>query len=254
MIYLHKLFPLLVSPLAIILYFLLIGLFTRSRWPIVFVIIALIVFSNPIIAHFGKKYLEKDYPVIELENYPRVDSIVVLSGMLRSIKKLNGEIDYEFGEAVDRFEAGISLMKLGKSNSIIFTRGSLPWSVGVPEGDYLKTLAISRGVKSENIKLTLDVKNTDEEAEAISKLLGPNSSIALVTSAFHMPRAVKVFERRSFNIVPIAVDRRVGASNFTFLDFLPSGNAIAENSLFFRELIGRAYYYLIYFFTLHIKD
>ena len=94
--------------------------------------------------------------------------------------------------------------------------------------------------------MTPDVKNTDEEAEAISKLLGPDRSIALVTSAFHMPRAVKVFERRNFNIVPIAVDRRVEASNFTFLDFLPSGNALAENSLFFRELIGRAYYNLIY--------
>ena len=86
MIYLHKLLPLLISPLAIILYLLLISLFTKSRWPNVFAIIAMIVFSNPIIAHFGKKYLEKDYPVIELENYPRVDSIVVLSGMLRSIK------------------------------------------------------------------------------------------------------------------------------------------------------------------------
>ena len=246
MIYLHKLLPLLISPLAIILYLLLISLFTKSRWPNVFAIIAMIVFSNPIIAHFGKKHLEKDYPLIELENSPKVDSIVVLSGMIRSIKKVNGEIDYEFGEAVDRFEAGISLMKLGKSNSIIFTRGSLPWSVGVPEGDYLKTIAISRGVEPENIKLTPDVKNTDEEAEAISKLLGADKSIALVTSAFHMPRAVKVFERRNFNIVPIAVDRRVGAINFTFLDFLPSGNAIADNSLFFRELIGRAYYYLIY--------
>ena len=119
MIYLHKLLPLLISPLAIIFYFLLISYFTRSRWPGVCALISLIVFSNPIIAQFGKKYLEKDYPIIELKDTPKVDSIVVLSGMIRKIEKTNGEIDYEFSEAVDRFEAGMSLMELGKSTSII---------------------------------------------------------------------------------------------------------------------------------------
>jgi len=246
MIYLHKLLPLLVSPLAIILYFLIISYFTRSRWPSICAIISLIVFGNPIIAQFGKKYLEKDYPVIDLKDTPKVDSIVVLSGMIRSIEKTNGEIDYEFGEAVDRFEAGISLMKLGKSNTIIFTRGLLPWSVGVPEGEHLKSLALARGIDTNNIELTPAVKNTDEEAEAILRLLGSNNTIALVTSAFHMPRAIKVFEKRRLNVVPIAVDRRAGVGKLTLLDFLPSGNALAENSLFFREVIGRVYYTLIY--------
>ena len=246
MIYLHKLLPLLVSPLAIILYFLLISFFTKSRWPSICAIISVIIFSNPIVAQFGKTYLEKDYPVIELKNIPKVDSIVVLSGMIRNIEKTNGEIDYEFSEAVDRFEAGISLMELGKSTSIIFTREWLPWSVGMPEGEYLRSLAVARGINTNNISLTPEVKNTDEEAEAIFRLLGSNNTIALVTSAFHMPRAIKVFEQRNFNIVPIAVDRRAGVSKLTFLDFLPSGNAIAENSLFFREIIGRVYYALIY--------
>ena len=246
MIYLHKLLPLLVSPLAIILYFLLISFFTKSRWPSICAIISVIIFSNPIVAQFGKTYLEKDYPVIELKTIPKVDSIVVLSGMIRNIEKTNGEIDYEFSEAVDRFEAGISLMELGKSTSIIFTRGWLPWSVGMHEGEYLRSLAVARGINTNNIKLTPEVKNTDEEAEAIFRLLGNNNTIALVTSAFHMPRAIKVFEQRNFNIVPIAVDRRAVVSKLTFLDFLPSGNAIAENSLFFREIIGRVYYALIY--------
>ena len=246
MIYLHKLLPLLVSPLAIILYFLLISFFTKSRWPSICAIISVIIFSNPIVAQFGKTYLEKDYPVIELKTIPKVDSIVVLSGMIRNIEKTNGEIDYEFSEAVDRFEAGISLMELGKSTSIIFTRGWLPWSVGKSEGEYLRSLAVARGINTNNISLTPEVKNTDEEAEAIFRLLGSNNTIALVTSAFHMSRAIKVFEQRNFNIVPIAVDRRAGVSKLTFIDFLPSGNAIAENSLFFREIIGRVYYALIY--------
>jgi len=91
MIYLHKLLPLLISPLAIIFYFILISYFTRSRWPSVCALISLIVFSNPIIAQFGKKYLENDYPVIDLKDTPKVDSIVVLSGMIRSIEKTNGD-------------------------------------------------------------------------------------------------------------------------------------------------------------------
>ena len=70
-----------------------------------------LIFSNPIVANLGLKYLEKKYPISDLTEIKKVDSIVVLSGMLKLVELDNKKIIYEFSESVDRYEAGIQLMK-----------------------------------------------------------------------------------------------------------------------------------------------
>ena len=62
----------------------------------------------------------------------------------------------------------------------------------------MKEIAITNGISENNILLTENVENTDQEAKAIKKLLSEDKSkVLLVTSAFHMPRAQKVFEATS---------------------------------------------------------
>jgi uncharacterized SAM-binding protein YcdF (DUF218 family) len=47
------------------------------------------------------------------------------------------------------------------------------------------------------------VQNTDQEAKAVAKLLNKEvPNIILVTSAFHMPRAQKVFEAAGIVVSP----------------------------------------------------
>ena len=123
------------------------------------------------------------------------DAIVVLSGMVKPIKR-NSVVHYEFSEAVDRIFAGINLLKMGKAQKIILTRGKLPWSIGVPEGEFLAEFIQSQGIDPNRILLTEIVQNTNDEAKAISKMLPKNSEVILVTSAFHMPRAEKVFQNQ----------------------------------------------------------
>ena len=45
-----------------------------------------------------------------------------------------------------------------------------------------------------SILLTDNIQNTDQEAKSVKKLLNQNNKIILVTSAFHMPRAKKIFK------------------------------------------------------------
>ena len=135
-------------------------------------------------------------------------------------------------------------MKMGKSSKIIFTRGNLPWSIGIPEGDHLKKLAITRGIDEQNVLLTAIVKNTEEEAMAIKKLIKTEEKIALVTSSFHMPRALKLFLDNGLKAIPVSVDQRATNQKITFLSFLPSSGALDNNSLVVRELLGRIYYSL----------
>ena len=223
--------------------------FTRNKWSKLVSIILLLIFSNPIVANLGLKYLEKKHPISDLTEIKKVDSIVVLSGMLKLVELDNKKIIYEFNESVDRFEAGIQLMKMGKSSKIIFTRGYLPWSIGIPEGDHLKKIAIERGINKENILLTGIVKNTEEEAMAIKKLIKTEEKIALVTSSFHMPRALKLFLDNGIKVIPVSVDQRASNQKLSSLLTVPPSTALKQNSLVVRELLGRIYYGLkIYLF------
>ena len=246
MIYLHKFFPLIVSPLFFVLFLILIGLFIKSKKISLFGLLILIICSLPIVSNKLIFYLEKDYKLQNTSNINKADAIVVLSGMIKTINSKDG-LDYEFGEASDRIFAGINLFKEKKAPKLILTRGKLPWSVGIPEGEYLKEIAITNGISEKNILLTENVENTDQEAKAIKKLLSIDEpKIILVTSAFHMPRAELVFEAAGINVVPFPVDFQKGLSKLTFMSFIPSANALSGTSFFVREMIGRVYYNLKY--------
>ena len=60
--------------------------FTRNKWSKLVSIILLLIFSNPIVANLGLKYLEKKHPISDLTEIKKVDSIVVLSGMLKLVE------------------------------------------------------------------------------------------------------------------------------------------------------------------------
>ena len=242
MIYLHKILPLIFSPLIMIIVLIFVGLITSSKKISLIGVIILIVCSLSIVSDKLVAYLESDYQLSKPSNIASADAIVVLSGMIRTINAKEG-LDYEFGEASDRIFAGISLFKEKKASELILTRGKLPWSVGIPEGEYLKEIAITNGISENNILLTENVENTDQEAKAIKKLLSEDKpKVLLVTSAFHMPRAQKVFEAAGINVVPFPVDFQKGLSKITFMSFMPSANALSGTSFFVREMIGRVYY------------
>jgi uncharacterized SAM-binding protein YcdF (DUF218 family) len=213
--------------------------------PSMIALILLIILSLPIVSRQLIKFLEQGYTLISPNNVDTADTVIVLSGMIRTIKQ-NNEIYYEFSDAVDRVFAGIELLKLNKAQKIILTRGKLPWSLGMPEGEFLAQFVKSQGINKNQVILTEVVQNTNDEAIAVSKILPKNSKIILVTSAFHMPRAKTVFENQNLKVIPYAVDFRLGEKKMDVLDFLPQANAFKDSSFYFREIIGRAYYSLRY--------
>ena len=246
MIYLHKILPLIFSPLILIIVLIIFGVIINSKKISLSGVFILIVCSLPIVSDKLVAYLESDYQLSKPSNIEPADSIVVLSGMIRTINSKDG-LDYEFGEASDRIFAGINLFKEKKAPKLILTRGKLPWSVGIPEGEYLREIAINNGISESNILLTKNVENTDQEAKAIKKLLSDDKSkVLLVTSAFHMPRARIVFEAAGINVVPFPVDFQKELSKITFMSFVPTAKSFYDTSFFVREMMGRIYYNLKY--------
>ena len=245
MIYINKILPIIVSPLGLIIILLFFGVFRKRMLPSMIALIILIILSLPIVSGQLIKLLEQNYRPTTPNETARADTVIVLSGMVTLIEKNDG-IHYEFSEAVDRIFAGINLLKIGKAQKIILTRGKLPWSAGVPEGEFLAEFIQSQGINPNRILLSEIVQNTNDEAKAISRMLPKNSEVILVTSAFHMPRAVKVFQNQNLKVIPYAVDFRSSVKEINIIDFLPQASAFKDSNFYFREIIGRVYYSMRY--------
>ena len=245
MIYINKILPIIVSPLGLVIILLFFGVFRKRMLPSLIGLIILIILSLPIVSGQLIKLLEQNYRPTTPNETARADTVIVLSGMVTLIEKNDG-IHYEFSEAVDRIFAGINLLKIGKAQKIILTRGKLPWSVGDPEGEFLAEFIQSQGINPNRILLSEIVQNTNDEAKAISRMLPKNSEVILVTSAFHMPRAVKVFQNQNLKVIPYAVDFRSSVKEINIIDFLPQASAFKDSNFYFREIIGRAYYSMRY--------
>ena len=243
MFYLHKILPFFLSPLGIIFIFLIASFFFKRRFFVFLAFIVLIISSNPIVGNYLMQKLEYPYKPTSIESIKKTDAIVVLSGMLHQVGD-NKYNKYEFSDP-DRFFGGLDLIKQNKSDKIIFTAGQLPWTDNwEPEGLILKNKAISLGIKEYQILVTEKVKNTYEESIAVTKLIPNNSSLILVTSAFHMHRSKYLFEKQGFDIIAFPVDFKTSYTKTSIMSFLPNINSLVKTSLFIRENIGRLYYKL----------
>ena len=252
MLLVNKILPIFLLPLGLSFLFMFVGLALRKRVLLWYGIVMLWIFSMPVVADPVMKLVEGPAKRIPASAIQNADAIVVLSGMLRQVE---GAPLCEWNDAVDRFEGGIELYKAGKAPAIVFTRGQVPWEPNsIPEGDILAKRALLLGVPKKAIRLTEKVGNTAEEAVAAAKLLnvgkgGGRKNIILVTSAFHMRRALMLFEKEGFQVAPYKVDFQVeNTSEVTALSFLPHAASLEKSERAMRELIGWTFYRVRGFF------
>ena len=146
----------------------------------------------------------------------------------------------------DRFFAGLQVLKAGKAELIIFTRGKIPWMDLPPEGERLKALAIQMGIDPNQILLSEIVENTANEAEAVFELTKTHgiSSVILVTSSFHLPRAQLLFNQAGVVSEAYPTDFKFLYRPYDWLSFMPKAEAFFWTSSGIREYIGRLYYWI----------
>ena len=245
MFYLHKLLPLIVSPLGLLLLLMLLSVFLRRIWPTYLALASMLVFSFPITSHLIWSSLESEYPYKHIDQVGQHDAVVVLGGMFRVFESNDG-FDGDWGESSDRFFAGINLVNSGKADKLIFTRGQMPWFDTPPEGEILRLKAVNMGLSESQVLLTGIAANTADEAAQVKQLMDKEGfkSILLVTSSFHMPRSKALFDTAGIDSEPYPTDFREYGYNINWLDFIPSAGAFKETSDGIREYIGRIYYRL----------
>lgn len=242
MIFFHKILSSFFLPIFSIIIILAIGVIKNKKIIIFCGIVILYLLSIPIFSNNFFKLVEGSEYKRPIASIGNADAIVVLSGMLE-IVEVADSIYIDWGDP-DRFFGGIDLLKAEKAKIIVFTGGKMPWNrAKKTEGEILKKYAISLGVLEKKILVTKEVGNTSEEAIAVKELIRPSKNIILVTSAFHMYRAKKLFEGEGFNVIQYKVDyKALDNHKITLIDFIPSAASLQLTEAGIREIIGRLYY------------
>jgi uncharacterized SAM-binding protein YcdF (DUF218 family) len=254
MIYLHKILPLFVLPVGVALLLLLAGLRWRRRSLIWAGVAVLWLSSTPLIGRLAIRAVEGRAVHGLAANAPSADVIVVLSE--GRVTAPGPAAASEWHDA-DRFFGGIELFKARKAPLLVFTGGASPGkSNSALEGDILAGYARTMGVPETQILTTPRVLNTAEEARAVAEILrakladttrgGRPARVLLVTSAFHMSRARRLFERAGMSIIPYPLDFKTSAGRTVSpLALLPTAEALQQTEMSLRELYGRLFYLVV---------
>jgi uncharacterized SAM-binding protein YcdF (DUF218 family) len=220
----------------------LIGLIKNKKKIIYIAIGVLYILSTPIFSNSFFKLVEGSEYRKPISAIDSADAIVVLSGMLE-INQVEDSTYIEWGDP-DRFFGGIALFKAGKAQKLVFTGGKMPWDkVKKTEGEVLREYAVSNGIPSENIFVTKNVENTADEAVAVKELIRPSKRIILVTSAYHMYRAKRLFQKQGIEVIAYKVDYKATRNQTkNIIDFLPNVEDLKLTETGIREIIGRLFY------------
>ena len=245
MFYLSKILPFFLLPLGLVCMLMAASFLTRNRWLGFAALCLLYTSSVPWVGRALLSWVEVGQERRLPSDVAEADAIVVLSGG-RTFAPGSARVS-EWNDA-DRFFGGIELFKTGKAPLLVFTGGAAPWEPNAPmEGTILVRFAQDLGVPASALRTTGKVLNTSDEARAVSALEDfsvkngkQKARILLVTSAFHMPRAQRVFEKSGFSIEPYPVDFLVPSGRvFDVTDLLPSPKGLSDTTLALRETYGR---------------
>ncbi|MFU8865538.1 MAG: YdcF family protein [Rhodobacterales bacterium] len=173
-------------------------------------IVALLSFGMLPLGDLLLRPLETRHPVAPYT--PAIDGIVVLGGGEDAERSaLWGQV--QLGEGAERLTEGLRLARLHPEAQLVFTGGSgaLRDALGGGQSgaDVAETFWTEQGLTDATLERVS--RNTAENARATVDLIGqrPSETWVLITSAFHMPRALQSFRAAGWpDITPWPVDFR----------------------------------------------
>ena len=174
-----------------------------------------------------------------------IGGIVVLGGMIdQFVSQARGQPS--MGSAVERLTEFAALARRYPDAKLIFTGGSGNLvDQTVKEADEVKPFLESLGLDTTRILFEDESRNTYENAVYSKQIAQPDLERPwiLITSAFHMPRALGCFRETGWNVIPYPVDYNTTGTmglqaGFNLLTGLMSG------SFAVHEWLGLMFYYL----------
>jgi len=174
------------------------------------------------------------------------DGIVVLGGAISlDVSAARGAV--EFNESAERITAAVELARRYPNARIVFSGGnnSLLASDAVEAAFAVREFQ-ALGIAHERITAEEQSRNTIENA-VLSRLIAnpqPGERWILVTSAYHMPRAMAAFRAAGFPIEAYPVDWRTRGPVDALTPFKSVADGLGRTDTAVREWVGLVAYRL----------
>ena len=201
----------------------------------------LLAFSTYPFATVILRPLEKRYPSIDVSEQGELNKlgakyIVVLGGSQicdPAVTTVSQFHPYFLVRLVD----AILLYRQILGSKLIFSGGNDKYEQ-TTNAELMKKMALSLGVKKEDILLEDRSKNTYEEAKFLKDIVGKEKFL-LVTSAAHMPRSMVLFKK--FGMEPIPVPTNHLAKKYHKIppdEFFPRADSVKKIEVAFHEYLA----------------
>jgi uncharacterized SAM-binding protein YcdF (DUF218 family) len=181
------------------------------------------------------------YSPLDVQQLRTAQAVIILgAGSQRDLADYDGETVSALG--LERLRYGAKLAREGKL-PVLVTDGALAGRR--PGAELMAEALLDWGVRArwvEGRALT-----THDNARYARQLLAADGidRIALVSHAWHLPRAVAVFRRVGFTVLPAPTLVPAGR-RFDALDWLPDAEALTRSTRALHEYLGGAWYRLRY--------
>lgn len=191
--------------------------------------------------------LEDRFSVPVLEDIGPVDTIIVLGGAVDAARgTARGTV--EVNEAAERLLAVPVLARQFEDARIVLSGGAAAILVSSsPEADQMAHLLQDLGIQTDRLVREDRSRNTAQNARFSYELIkpAPGSRHILITSAFHMPRAVATFQKAGWpGIIPYPVDFRTRGPADLTRPYAALGKGIRRSDMAVREWLGLVAYRL----------
>ncbi|MGQ3671651.1 YdcF family protein [Xanthobacter sp. TB0136] len=236
----------LVLLLALAVVMLVIGWRWIGRVFLVVSVGGLVVFGFSPLANYILSPLEERFPQFHDDGRP-ITGILVLGGAeLPDIGLARGQP--AFSEAGERIIMFAEYARRYPEARLAFIGGSgalMPEGVG-REAQMMRESLTALGIDPARVELEEYSRNTAENALFAKRLLQPKAgeNWLLITSAFHMPRAVGCFRAVDFPIIPAPVDFRTVSTERLNEMFSRAASGLDFTDVSVKEWVGLIAYYM----------
>lgn len=195
--------------------------------------------STPLVAQWLLLRLERAYPPGSVAECRPAQAIVLLGGAVQPL--VAGDLRGRLHRGSDRVWEAARLFHAGCAPLVVVSAGGL---VEPPqrarETEAIAGLLLDLGIPAPSLVLEDESRNTQGNAASTRSLLEPLGidEVLLVTSAWHLRRAVALFEAEGFAVSPVGADYRSFRACRRLQCWIPSPDALEASGLAVKEYLG----------------
>lgn len=249
MFILAKLLNVLTQPLAWVVALLFLGLLLQGRWRragrgLLWTALSVLLLQGwEPLPDALLRQLEARHPAPAQPVLSQYAGVIVLGGSTESGYAWEGHDQPALNSRAERLTAALPLMQRAPQLLLLYTGGEGELlAQGPSEAERARRFYAQQGLPSQRLLLETRSRNTHENAVFSAALPGVDRTRPwlLITSAWHMPRALATFKKGGWNVTPWPTDYRTGLATPWHQYSLSQGSAKWQLAL--HELLGLAVY------------